>query len=62
MHERNTIKLHVQVFLRMNTLYTFTHITVLIPTYSVWYVILFQETGVVHRITHIFSYFLLFIY
>jgi len=31
-----------------------------VPTYSVWHVILFRETSVVHRITHIFSYFFLF--
>jgi len=44
------------------TLYTITLITMLIPTYSVWYAILFRETGVVHRITNIFVYFFLFIY
>jgi len=44
------------------TLYTITLITVFVPTYSVWYVILFRETGVVHRITRRLSYFFLFIY
>jgi len=44
------------------TFYTITLITMFVPTYSVWYVIVFRETGVVHRITHIFSYFSLFIY
>jgi hypothetical protein len=44
------------------TVYTITLITVFVPTYSVWYVILFRETGVVQRITHRFSYFFLFIY
>ena len=43
-------------------LYMITLITVFVPTYSVWYVILFRETGVVHRITHSLSYFFLFIY
>jgi len=33
--------------------YTITLINMSIPTYSVWYVVLFQETGVVHRITHV---------
>ena len=42
--------------------YTITLITVFVPTYSVRYVILFRETGVVHRITHSLSYFFLFIY
>ena len=40
------------------TLYTNTLITLFVPTYSVWYVILFRETDVVHRITHSLSYFL----
>jgi len=43
-------------------IYAITFITVFIPKYSVWYVILFRETGVVHRITHSLSYFFLFIY
>ena len=30
------------------TLYTITLITMFVPTHSVWYVILFRETGVVH--------------
>ena len=42
-----------------NSSYTITLITMFVPfvpTYSVWYVILFRETGVVHPITHIFSF------
>jgi hypothetical protein len=31
-----------------NIFYTITLITVFVPTYSVWWVILFRETGVVH--------------
>jgi len=46
----------------INVLYTVTLITMLIPTYSVRYVILFRETGVVQRNTYIFKYFFLFIY
>ena len=38
------------------TLYMFPFIIVLIPTYSVW------DTGVVHRITHVFSYFFFCLY
>jgi len=37
--------------------YTIALITVFILTYSVWYVILFWETGVVHRITQSLSFF-----
>jgi len=34
------------------SVYTISLITKFIQTYSVWYVILSRETGVVHRITH----------
>ena len=44
------------------SIYTIILITVFVLTYSVRYVILFLETGVVHRITHSLSYFFLFIY
>jgi hypothetical protein len=47
---------------KRSVLYTITFITMFVPTYSVWYVILFQETGVVHQVTHIFSYYLLICY
>jgi len=30
---------------------------IVVPTRSVWYVILFRERGVVHRITYNFNYF-----
>ena len=41
---------------------TITLITMFVLTYSVRYVILFREKGVVHRITQSLSYFILFIY
>jgi len=37
---------------KRSVLYTITIITMFVPTYSVWYVILFRETGVVHQVTH----------
>jgi len=37
-------------------LYTITFCNFLVPTSSIWWVILFQETGVVHRITYSFNY------
>jgi len=32
-----------------------------VPTRSVWYVILFRETGMVHRIAYSFNYFFLLV-
>jgi len=39
--------------------YTITLRNFVVVTHSVWYVILFQETAVVHRITYSFIYFFL---
>ena len=51
----------LRIFLHL-TVYTITLFTSFDPTYSVWQVILFQETGVVHRITILTIYFYFFIY
>jgi hypothetical protein len=40
---------------------TITLFNLVAPTCPVWWVSLFQETGVVHRITYSFSYFFLFV-
>jgi len=39
-----------------NTLYAIALRNFVVPTRSVWLVILFRETGVVHRITYSFNY------
>ena len=41
--------------------YMITLFTMFVLTCSVWYVILFRETGVVHRITPSLSYIFLFL-
>jgi len=43
------------------TLFLIILFNLIVPTYSVWQVVLFQETGVVHRITYNFCYFLLLV-
>jgi len=43
-------------------LYTITLRNFVVPTRSIWLVILFRETGVVHRIAYSFSYFLLVLF
>jgi hypothetical protein len=39
--------------LRLFLVYTITFITMFVPAYSVWYVILFRETGVSPKHTYI---------
>jgi len=41
---------------------TITLCNFVVPTRSVWYVILFRETGVVHRITYIISFLLVVLF
>ena len=41
--------------------YTITLFNLVVPTCSVWQVILFQETAVVNRIKYTFSYFFLLV-
>ena len=45
-------------FERLNQFYTITLRNFVVPTRSIWYVILFRETGVVHRSTYSFNYWL----
>ena len=64
-HHRNKVqnfmKLKCNHGITRYVLYTITLITMFVPTHSVRYVILFREMGVVHRITHSLSFFLLLV-